>query len=388
MITHLLFLITGFFGLLTLVIIFNNYKFNRMMNLYLIFIFLLVSVRFLMNGFLYFGFILFLKEYHLNFNKFLVVIIPSFYLYFKNLIVNKKAVFIKKDLLHFIFPILFVFTNIYISNAKNWDSIPFQPLFFWILFLFCLLYFLLAFQTLNKSIWNTSSGARIRSREEKLLYNWTLFLFVLQIINTIRILIALYVEHSDSSIAIVGEQFQWVSVLIWIIIFIRIVVSPEILYGYTVLNTKVRTYKFKETKSESHWNMESNSKLISIPDLKLKEKIEENLENYIRDIELLSLEFRLFKDPKFLISDLAKKLLIPKSHISYLFKYHSTLSFFDFKNKLRIRESIRLMESGYLKANTLDSLAREIGFASYNPFLLHFKKTVGISPLKYVKQLK
>jgi len=387
MIIHLLYLISGFFGLLTLVIILNNYRFNRMMNLYILLIFLLVSVRFLFNGFIYFGFMSFLKPFYLNFNKFLIVIIPCLYLYFKNLIVDKKSFFIKKDLLHFIFPILFICTNIYILSTKNFYFNTFHAVFYFGLFLFNATYCLLAYHILNRNIWKRNKAVGTKTKDEVLLYNWTLFLFILQVVNTIRLLTALYLEHSESPINILGDRFQWITALIWTAIFIKILVSPEILYGYSVLNTKVRAYKFNDTNMDSPWNMESNSSLITIQELKLKEKVELNLEKYIKEIELLSLEFGMFKDPKFLVSDLVKKLRIPKSHISYLFKYHSKISFFDFKNKMRIQESIRLMESGYLKTNTLDSLAKEIGFASYNPFLLHFKKTVGISPQKYVKQL-
>ncbi len=112
------------------------------------------------------------------------------------------------------------------------------------------------------------------------------------------------------------------------------------------------------------------------------------MEHYIGAIERLSKDFEVFKDSKFLLSDLAKKLIIPNSHLIYLFKYHSKISFFDFKNNLRIQESVRLMESGHLKTNTLDTLAREMGFESYNPFLNNFKKIVGISPIKYMKQIK
>jgi len=75
----------------------------------------------------------------------------------------------------------------------------------------------------------------------------------------------------------------------------------------------------------------------------------------------------MYNDPKFSISDLAIKLNLPNIHLDYLFKYHSKISFSDYKKKIRIHHSIRLIESNYLKTNTLDSLAKGVGFASYNP---------------------
>jgi YesN/AraC family two-component response regulator len=46
------------------------------------------------------------------------------------------------------------------------------------------------------------------------------------------------------------------------------------------------------------------------------------------------------------------------------------------------------MEQGYLKANTLESLAYKTGFASYNPFFSAFKKITSYSPQDYIKSIK
>ena len=88
------------------------------------------------------------------------------------------------------------------------------------------------------------------------------------------------------------------------------------------------------------------------------------------------------------ISDLASKLNIPKSHISYIFKYHSTISFSEYKKVIRIRDAMKHIELNYLKNNTLDSLSKKVGFTSYNPFFTSFKEVSGVSPLEYCKKGK
>jgi YesN/AraC family two-component response regulator len=52
----------------------------------------------------------------------------------------------------------------------------------------------------------------------------------------------------------------------------------------------------------------------------------------------------------------------------------------------RIEDAKYLTDLGFLKHNTLESLAMEVGYASYNPFFTSFKKIVGMSPNEYVSK--
>ncbi len=190
------------------------------------------------------------------------------------MIVDKKAIFIQKDLLHFIFPILFLIVNIYVVNTTNPNpnSFHYHFVFYLILFLYNSTYCFLGFLILNKNIWNIKRCSRTKSKDEVVLNNWTLFLFILQIINTIRLLISLYVEYSYNHFYIIGDRFQWITSVVWIAIFIKILISPEILYGYEVLSTTVKAYKFTDLSTHSEWVFESNPNLITVKDLKMKRK--------------------------------------------------------------------------------------------------------------------
>jgi AraC-like DNA-binding protein len=75
---------------------------------------------------------------------------------------------------------------------------------------------------------------------------------------------------------------------------------------------------------------------------------------------------------------------VPESHLTYLFRYHCSLSFLEYRNKERIKFSISLIENGYLSKNTLDSLAKDVGFSSYSPFYNAFKKINGIGPNEFI----
>jgi AraC-like DNA-binding protein len=51
---------------------------------------------------------------------------------------------------------------------------------------------------------------------------------------------------------------------------------------------------------------------------------------------------------------------------------------------MRIAYSISLIENGYLSKSTLDSLAKEVGFATYRTFYNAFKKINGIGPNEFM----
>jgi AraC-like DNA-binding protein len=75
---------------------------------------------------------------------------------------------------------------------------------------------------------------------------------------------------------------------------------------------------------------------------------------------------------------------MPKSHLSFIFKYHSTISFSDFKKLNRIQDAIELINEGYLKTNTFDSLSKQVGFSTYNTFYIAFKEVTNKAPQEYV----
>lgn len=383
MLINILFIITGLYGFLTITIILTNYKLNKLMNLSLIIIFILVSIRFIINGFFYLGLINFFKDYQLNYSKFLIITIPLFYLYFKNLLVDRKGIEIN-DTRHFVFPLLLLTFNIYFVNNKGLFPVDLFYFFFITFLIYNITYCFLIYRMLKNNLWSKKGEVKM-NKQNALLINWTFVLFISLILNTIRVLVSLYLENNYFSTYAVGNAFQWITALIWMFIFIKIMISPEILYGYSVFNDKIKKNKISNLKSPN-WNLEPEIELENLQDKKLKEKINGNIVHYISEIEKYSTEYELFKDPKFSLSDFATKLKIPNSHLTYVYKYHSKISFPEFKKNIRIYYSVHLIETDYLKTNTLDSLAKEVGFSSYNPFFTSFKSTTGLSPQKYINE--
>lgn len=386
MIIHnLLLLITGLVGFVTVGLIFKNYKLNSVMNCYLIMILLIISVRFFLLGLIHFIIQDSVAAYYLKYSNFSLIVVPLFYLYYKNL-ANNNTDSKRTELLHFVFPIcFFVFSsNIEAFNMKYKDTLLVLNTIF---SLYLFLYTILIYRILKQKIWIKKETTKIINKQNILNSKWATFLFLGTIIIEARLIASLFFESHYGTI-IRGFRFGWISAVIWLVILIKILSSPEILYGYFVLHKKIEENKNGNLVLPEFWNTSSSTQINNIQHLQLKEKVEANIINYIQEIEKIIINDKIFRNPTITKEDLANKLNIPKSHILYLFKYHSTVSFSEYKKAVRIRDAMKLINEDYLKESTLEYLSKKVGFPSYNTFFTSFKETVGNSPLEYYKKYR
>lgn len=148
-------------------------------------------------------------------------------------------------------------------------------------------------------------------------------------------------------------------------------------------------YNFESASQENlmvlpaFWKKEIGYKITNSQDLQLEKKINDLLEGYMATLDDLKISSKVLRDSSITLRDLAYRLNIPVSHLTFLFKYYSKVSFSEYKKVVRIQDALQLINQGYLKNNTFDSLAREVGFASYNPFFTGFKEIVGLTPQEY-----
>ena len=385
MIIPFIIILIGLLGFLTILLVLTKYRSNRMINPYLIITILLVAIRLIFTGLYSLNFSKNLNELMSNYNQFFILIIPSVYLYIHNLVFNIKKISYQ-DLKHFVLPIIF---SIYMRQidghistiSQNWKITLFLSLatyFFYYWYLFFRM--LLPPRSANKYFINLKKeNNRIRS--------WSLFLLILCTLCLVRVIYSIYLQLFANNYLITYHGYIWISAASWLIVFLKILISPRILYGYESLNNIVKEEKISRFEFEQIWNIPSKKEIKNLQDIKLKTLIDINIIEYISAIERVSSEFESFKNFQFSTSDLALKIKVPSSHVNYIFKYHSKLSFSDFKKTVRIQQSVVLIASQYLKTNTLESLAKEVGFASYNPFFSSFKTITGQSPKDYVEQL-
>jgi AraC-like DNA-binding protein len=381
MLLYLLFTITGLLGFLTLAIILCKQKSHEIINVYLITVLVLVSLRYSLFGISH---LLNLEVENLSFGiyrSFFVLIIPSLYLYFKHLILPYKKK-ISKDAKHFVLPLVFPFLIILFCGNGNNERINGEVVTIALLCIYVFYYFKRSIALLSKYVWQKKGSLLKKNRGAKLLKSWTLFLFSIVSVNMLSLFFSIYIYEYPNRF-VTTSNFTVVPVLLWLTVFIKILITPEILYGWEFFNKTVTEDKISNLLISKIWNLELKSNLTSTQDKLLRPQLESKIKEYIIAIDLISVDLEMFTNPKFVISDISEKHIIPLSHLNYMFKYHCSLSFSDFKKLIRIKHSIKLIESNYLKTHTLDTLAKEVGFASYNPFYTSFTDITGKSPKEY-----
>jgi AraC-like DNA-binding protein len=381
MITNLLLIFTGLLGFVILIIILSNEKSNKIVNFNLSLIILCASSRFMLISIAGISKNKMLEDIIACYNILFIFFVPIFYLYFKNLIKNQHA-FVLKDLIHYLPPIFFIIIIKY-SFIQKICNCEFKFVYMYVFFLiYYLIYDIVIIIKLKNFVWNKKATLQIAVKQNELIRKWTIYLYIAKTLIFIRTFVSVFFEM-NSDLKLFGFYGIWIGSIMWVLLFIKILSSPEILYGYSYLVSK-SSKKQSKHKNISQWVVQSKIALTTIQDQQLKEKINPNIENYILKIDALILKNKCFRSTEFSLKEFSKELKIPKSHLHYLFKYHSKISFKDFRKIARIQDALDLMEDGYLAANTLESLSKFVGFTSYNPFFTSFKDVVGKSPQEYL----
>lgn len=375
---NLIMLLSGFLGLISsiVVLIYNNSK--KFVNSFLVIIFLLTAFQLITKSTYNLNLLHSDFEYSKSFKLILIIKLPLFYLYLKTLTLNLKK--LKAfDYAQLIVPFLF-FAIHFILNNNEISTISIRYLFVCLL----LLYFGCYLFKMIKLLRNYSKNKEIEnSIHYKTLNNWIKIIFSFFILLIIRLLIGFIYEFSTDR-EINGDSSNYISSILWFALFIKLFLTPEILYGFT-FQEKPSKINEKKMVTPNFWLPKSHE-IINPIDLKLHQLLSDSVQNIMEDIDNKAISNDLFQDPNASLKTLAKAINKPSSHVVFLFKYYSSVGFSEYRNRMRIEHAKRLINEGFLVNNTLESLSTQVGFSSYNPFYSAFKKQVGSSPNVFAKK--
>lgn len=381
MIENFLFLLTGIIGLVVIFLMIISYKSNPVFNIFLMLIFIMSSTRFLIHGSFELGLQTLITPDKGPSSILYLAIIPSLYLYYRKLINEERHLYIK-ELKHYLFIVLF-YLVVTVPVLKNSFLFYYGPItYFIIIALFFGFYLWISFNLLRNKLWN-KTDLQMGSTHYNLIKNWTVYLIILNALIVITILISIYSE-ATTGLNLSGKSMAPVLLLLWLFVYLKILISPEILFGLPVLNKKLLLLNKTIARVDDSWELS-----FTIPknnqDVRLQVNIKSNILSYANNVDKLSHTAHVFRNSTYSYTDLANEMRVPTSHIIYLFKYHSKISFSEYKTQSRIQDAINLIHNDYLNTNTIESLAYKTGFSSYNPFFSAFKKVKNISPQEYIK---
>ena len=383
MFSTIIFFITASFGFLCSIFIFgkNKNQEHSLINKYLIVIIAINAIRFLFHGISQAYPEIEIEKLVNILDISIGMLMPCYYLYFRNIVYETK--FEVSNLFHFIVPFLLGTLYITIVFASPDKVELFRKLFFFIGISFYLIYAIIVFVMLYKQVWRRKSEIKVIQKQNDLIKNWSLFLYFSFVVMVLIRVIASIVSNKPGNFT---NNYVWMVALLWLGIFIKIILTPEILYGYNFLNKTIDAATEKLALSNI-WNLEG--KLLPVTterDRKLGEKMKPLLFEYLHQIEEFSFHTQAFRNPDLSPEDVAVALKIPISHIHFILKFHCNESFTDYKKIVRIHDATKLLEKGYLNTHKIELLATTVGFSTYNTFSIAFKNITGVTTQEYLKR--
>ena len=305
-----------------------------------------------------------------------IILIPLFHIHFLQLTKNRG--WQRTDLLHGL-PLL--------VSLAVWplSDFAYQGLVTTLFFLVILFYWLMILRSFVTGIWNRQSQINIvmkNIRQIREISNVIFGAITIGIFYNFWILFYAPPVNDEQSL-----KHLIVSSLLLLATSVKLLLDPDIMFGFDVVPRVIKKTR-QSTMVSDIWKMELQNEVVGKRYEAIQGKMGELLKDYIRRIEEAAFETELFSRPGLTVEEFAAELDIPAFHMAYIFRYHSQVTFQDFKKIIQINNAIELMKGGYTQEHTMESLATKVGFASYNPFFVSFRNITGMSPQQYHKSLE
>ena len=238
-------------------------------------------------------------------------------------------------------------------------------------------YIYLNFKLLNNYVWRQQTN----SKTELFTIKWTAILMLLFVLTPLKYAYQIIYYLIDSS-KLIDSNYQPLIGIGTIGVCVYILLNPNNFYN---LNFNITQYNFAETETKIKliWKTEIDEAIINKADQEIYKRISKRMKYYLGKVNNVEYENHILLKPDTKLEDLALQLQMPKSHLAFLFKYNCQISFIEYKKIIRIEKAKKLIVDDFLKFNTLNSLAKKVGFKSYDPFYKSFKEITSFGPMDY-----
>ena len=188
----------------------------------------------------------------------------------------------------------------------------------------------------------------------------------------------------------------WLRMAILVVFVLRILLFPEVLFG-------VPTFTSVSLQSENDGSndlLENNGTTdsviqfnpligdtVSLEPIAALELTNTQVTDYLKKIFQYIADFQPQTSEDFTLEKLCRQVNIPKSHFSYLLKYHYKETFVEFRTRLRIELACQLLKNSENRLLTLEAIGENVGFSSRFTFIRAFKKVKGITPSEFLTEL-
>ena len=371
---------------------------SQPLMVYLSMILLAVSIRIIFQTLFN---VLFLQPFFKSFGfigclQFLIG--PSVFLYLRSITGNAELPR-SRILLHFL-PAVLVFIDLslgfILDSSKEFAFVDFddfqnhipgilpRPVVFASFAILTLLYTIKCFQVFTNAI----AQGRLVGQQGKLVLNWCLFFFL-----PLVVIFSFYLLNFIQAIPSNNFQMHSSNSLLLKVVFIGIMIvfigtSEGLQSVKPLMKSNQEDDGFDEIpdaalakenpENDLGWIASTKSDNLKVAHTLYKDQA--NIDQLIERINEFVLNNKPFRNPNYGLEDLSNDLKIPQHHLRYLFKYHNTSGFVDFRNYNRTLDMLDEIKEKGFQNQTLESYSSNFGFGSHSAMLRSFKKFHGGTP--------
>jgi AraC-like DNA-binding protein len=208
--------------------------------------------------------------------------------------------------------------------------------------------------------------------------NWAFIMFIIILINYIFPNYLIIINSVEVKNDILDQFYNFTS-FIWLFIVIYLLKNPAILHGEAIFIDIINKSSIEDIQI---WQ-KNKIYITEKEDIEIEKKVKNNIEKIIFSIRAYEIELLQNFSQLPTLKEFSFKLEYPQSHVKYIFKYFSHLSYSDYQNILKVKYAMKLIKDGYLESRTIESMAVKCHFTSRSAFYRNFKKFTGYSPSEY-----
>jgi AraC-like DNA-binding protein len=362
-------LLSFFVGLILIIlpytVLINQKKWENVNYLFLL-ILAIAGIKRIAHGFEYFNL---LESFSNPFRTrllFSLFLPPIYYLFFQNLLYNKIN---NKGLIpHLILPTIIIIFSKFLDFFKFISPTIFiiYTSFYMLLCLIITLKYIYTKKNFKETIHYNS------------IKNWAFIMFVIILINYLFPNYLLIINSVEAKNDILDQFYNFTS-LIWLFIVIYLLKNPAILHGEAIFIKIINKSSIEDIEI---WQ-KNKIYITDKEDIEIEKKLKNNIDKIIFSIKAYEIELLQNFSHLPSLKEFSFKLEYPQSHVKYIFKYFSYLSYSEYQNVLKVKYAMKLIKDGYLETRTIESMSVKCHFTSRSAFYRNFKKLTGYSPYEY-----
>jgi len=242
-----------------------------------------------------------------------------------------------------------------------------------------LCYILYCMYLIWKRFSSTTFDRNVPKKQLLISLRWLIVLIFSLFFIVVEFLIITYNSiHIKPSVGLINSYSSYIlSGVAYCIMSFSLLLFPNILYGFP---KRITTGNLQKIRGEKQLPTIEAKKTVNVEEDPFFD-LSENIKKYL-------IKEKPFINPDFSISDIALAMQVPQNHVSYCINDIMQTKFSTLKSDLRINYAVELLSGNLKESFTIEGIAQQSGFKTRASFYNAFKEKTGMNPTDFIDAKK